>query len=478
MKMSSAVEQSLVVLVMLGLQKDGLPVKSHILSKHLEVSDSYLKKTMRKLVVANIVEAIASKEGGFRLARATKSITLLDVYEAIEGKDSFVHSTQLADRVFPAKKAVETGTQEVLSIIFDAEQDFKKRLKQYSILDLLKLREYGGWRNRKMTDFFTKFASVVFQRYRDKVKYWMTFNEINNQSAMMNEWSLFTNSGIVVKPDEDVERVMYQASHYEVVASALAVQIGHDINPNFQIGAMLALGPAYPASPDPKDIMKAERAMQVNTWYADVQIKGRYPAWLRQYFKQRQFDLDITLTDLDVLQAGTVDYLGFSYYASHVVQAVADERVDFTTRDDKTEIPNPTLAASDWGWMIDPVGLRYMLNWLTDRYELPLFIVENGLGAFDKVKDGQIHDNYRIDYLRQHIEQMALAINVDGVNLIGYTPWGFIDLVSAGTGQMDKRYGMIYVDKNDAGEGSLKRLKKDSFAWFNQVITTNGDNLN
>lgn len=338
--------------------------------------------------------------------------------------------------------------------------------------------EYGGWRNRKMIDFFTKFASVVFQRYRDKVKYWMTFNEINNQSAMMNEWSLFTNSGIVVKPDEDVERVMYQASHYEVVASALAVQIGHDINPNFQIGAMLALGPAYPASPDPKDIMKAERAMQVNTWYADVQIKGRYPAWLRQYFKQRQFDLDITLTDLDVLQAGTVDYLGFSYYASHVVQAVADERVDFTTRDDKTEIPNPTLAASDWGWMIDPVGLRYMLNWLTDRYELPLFIVENGLGAFDKVEDGQIHDDYRIDYLRQHIEQMALAINVDGVNLIGYTPWGFIDLVSAGTGQMDKRYGMIYVDKNDAGEGSLKRLKKDSFAWFNQVITTNGDNLN
>lgn len=338
--------------------------------------------------------------------------------------------------------------------------------------------EYGGWRNRKMIDFFTKFASVVFQRYRNKVKYWMTFNEINNQSAMMNEWSLFTNSGIVVKPDEDVERVMYQASHYEVVASALAVQIGHDINPNFQIGAMLALGPAYPASPDPNDIMKAERAMQVNTWYADVQIKGRYPAWLRQYFKQRQFDLDITLTDLDVLQAGTVDYLGFSYYASHVVQAVADERVDFTTRDEKTEIPNPTLAASDWGWMIDPIGLRYMLNWLTDRYELPLFIVENGLGAFDKVEDGQIHDNYRIDYLRQHIEQMALAINVDGVNLIGYTPWGFIDLVSAGTGQMDKRYGMIYVDKNDAGEGSLKRLKKDSFAWFNQVITTNGDNLN
>lgn len=340
------------------------------------------------------------------------------------------------------------------------------------------VKAYGGWRDRRVIEFFTKFAEVVFTRYRDKVKYWMTFNEINNQASMMNDWSLFTNSGLVARAGEDMTRTMYQASHYELVASALAVQIGHRINPEFQIGSMFAMGPAYPASPDPRNVMKAERAMQASYWYADVQCKGKYPAWLKQYFARQHYDLDITLADLDVLKAGTVDYIGFSYYASHVVQASAQENDDFTSRAADTQIPNPTLEASDWGWTIDPVGLRYALNWFTDRYDLPLFIVENGLGAFDQREaDGSVHDPYRIAYLRDHIKQMALAINVDGVNLIGYTPWGFIDLVSAGTGQMDKRYGMIYVDKNDAGEGTLARSKKDSFAWFHQVITTNGDDL-
>lgn len=337
--------------------------------------------------------------------------------------------------------------------------------------------EYGGWRNRKMIDFFTKFATVVFKRYKNKVKYWMTFNEINNQSAMMNKWSLFTNSGLVAKPGEDIERAMYQASHYETVASALAVQIGHKINPDFQIGAMFAMGPSYPVSPDPRNVLKAQRKMQSSYWYADVQCKGKYPAWLLKYFDRQKFDLDMTLEDLDVLKAGTVDYIGFSYYASHAVQAAKDEREDFMSRADDVEVPNPTLKASDWGWLIDPVGLRYSLNWFADRYDMPLFIVENGLGAFDKLEDGKIHDQYRIDYLRAHIEQMELAVNVDGVKLMGYTPWGFIDLVSAGTGQMDKRYGVIYVDKNDAGEGTLKRLKKDSFAWYQKVIATNGADL-
>ncbi|WDF82931.1 6-phospho-beta-glucosidase [Lacticaseibacillus pabuli] len=337
--------------------------------------------------------------------------------------------------------------------------------------------EYGGWRSRKMIDFFTKFATVVFKRYRNKVKYWMTFNEINNQSGMLNKWSLFTNSGLLAKPGEDIERTMYQASHYETVASALAVQIGHKINPDFQIGAMFSIGPAYPLTPDPRNMMKSERAMQASQWYADVQCKGKYPAWLTKYFERKGYDLDITLADLDVLKAGTVDYIGFSYYASHVVQAVPDEAEDYMTRDAKTDVPNPTLKASEWGWMIDPVGLRYALNWFSDRYDLPLFIVENGLGAFDKVEGGQIHDDYRISYLREHIKQMELAVNVDGVNLMGYTPWGFIDLVSAGTGQMDKRYGMIYVDKNDAGTGTMKRMKKDSFAWYHKVIETNGADL-
>ena len=301
--------------------------------------------------------------------------------------------------------------------------------------------------------------------------------QINNQTGL-NEWALFTNSGIQVQADEDAEQLMYQAAHYETVASALAVQIGHQINPDFQIGCMLAMGPTYPASPAPADVMKAERAMQANYWLADVQCKGKYPNWLKRYFARKGFDFDMPLADLDVIKAGTVDYIGFSYYASHVVKAATNEPTDFMTPTANIEVENPALTRSDWGWEIDPVGLRYALNWFSDRYDLPLFIVENGLGAFDKrTADGKIHDDYRIDYLRQHIAQMKLAVDVDGVDLMGYTPWGFIDLVSAGTGQMDKRYGVIYVDKNDAGTGTLARGKKDSFDWFQKVIASNGADL-
>lgn len=340
------------------------------------------------------------------------------------------------------------------------------------------VKKYGGWRSRKVIDFFVKFATVVFDRYKDKVKYWMTFNEINNQVGMMNEWSLFTNSGLLIKPDEDKEAVMFQAAHYEAVASALAVQIGHRINPAFQIGCMVAMGPVYPATPNPNDVFKAERTMQTNYYLADVQVKGKYPAFFDRYFDRHAFNLDITLEDRDVLLAGKVDYIGFSYYASHVTEASQDEPTDFITMGHNREVKNSTLQRSDWGWEIDPVGLRYALNWFSDRYEVPLFIVENGFGAFDKInQDGHIQDDYRIDYLRQHINQMRLAVEVDGVKLMGYTPWGIIDLVSAGTGQMEKRYGVIYVDKDDQGKGTLARSKKASFDWFQKVIRSNGDDL-
>ena len=340
------------------------------------------------------------------------------------------------------------------------------------------VKKYGGWRSRKVIDFFVKFATVVFDRYKDKVKYWMTFNEINNQVGMMNEWSLFTNSGLLIKPDEDKEAVMFQAAQYEAVASALAVQIGHRINPDFQIGCMVAMGPVYPATPNPNDVFKAERTMQTNYYLADVQVKGKYPAFLDRYFDRHAFNLDITLEDRDVLLAGKVDYIGFSYYASHVTEASQDEPTDFITMGHNREVKNSTLQRSDWGWEIDPVGLRYALNWFSDRYEVPLFIVENGFGAFDKInQDGHIQDDYRIDYLRQHINQMRLAVEVDGVKLMGYTPWGIIDLVSAGTGQMEKRYGVIYVDKDDQGKGTLARSKKASFDWFQKVIRSNGDDL-
>jgi 6-phospho-beta-glucosidase len=338
--------------------------------------------------------------------------------------------------------------------------------------------EYGGWRSRKVIDFFVRFATTVFKRYKDKVKYWMTFNEINNQANYAGTFALFTNSGIQIKPGENAEAVMYQAAHYETVASALAVQIGHQINPDFQIGAMIAMVPIYPASPDPRDVFKAERAMQTRYWFADVQAKGEYPHWLRKYQENQGFNLDITLADMDVLQAGKVDYIGFSYYMSFAVKAQEKEPASYKYVESRDLVANPTLKQSDWGWQIDPQGLRYAMNWFADRYDLPLFIVENGFGAVDKKEaNGSVHDPYRVDYLRQHIEQMELAVEEDGIDLMGYTPWGFIDLVSAGTGQMSKRYGFIYVDKDDDGQGTLARSKKDSFYWYKHVIQTNGEDL-
>lgn len=338
--------------------------------------------------------------------------------------------------------------------------------------------EYGGFRNRKLVDFFTRFAETVFERYQNKVKYWLTFNEINNQVNYDRAFTLFTNSGIQVAPDEDAEKVMYQAGHYEVLASALAVQIGHKINPNFQIGGMIAMTPVYPATDKPQDILKAQRAMQARYWFSDVQVTGRYPAWLKHYFEAKQFDLDITKEDLATLKAGTVDYLGLSYYMSFAVAASNHEDNQFSYNERTDLVTNPFVPQSDWGWQVDPQGLRYALNWLTDRYHTPLFIVENGIGAIDKLtNDGHVHDEYRIDYLKAHIEQMKLAIKEDGVEVMGYTPWSAIDIVSASTGQLSKRYGFIYVDRNDDGSGTLERYRKDSFFWYKKVISSNGETL-
>ena len=339
------------------------------------------------------------------------------------------------------------------------------------------VEEYGGFTNRKTIDFFVKFATTCFNRYKDKVKYWMTFNEIDNQSEFNNPFLTMTNSGYFVDEQENPEAAMFQAAHYELVASALAVKEGKRINPDFQIGCMINFTPYYPDTSNPDDMLLAQRANQLRSWFSDVQCNGEYPRAIEAYIERNGFRPDITAEDRIVLKEGTVDYIGFSYYASRNVSA-SKVKIDDLHDIDQAVVPNKYLKTTDWGWTIDPKGLRWALNFLTDRYHKPLFIVENGMGAFDKIEaDGAIHDSYRIDYLRKHIEQMEKAVNLDGVDLMGYTPWGCIDLVSAGTGQMDKRYGFIYVDKNDQGEGTLKRMKKDSFYWYQKVIKSNGEDL-
>ena len=337
------------------------------------------------------------------------------------------------------------------------------------------VKEYGGWRDRRLIDFFVHFAVTCFKRYKDKVKYWMTFNEINNQASFQEGFMLFANSGILPKEGEDPEKLMYQAAHYELVASAEAVRQGHQINPEFQIGCMIAMCPVYPATCRPEDVLMAEKAMQKRYYYTDVHVHGVYPVNITAYWRRKGFELDVTEKDLEILKEGTVDYIGFSYYMTFCIEHKEDNP-HFDYREGNDFIRNSYVEASDWGWQIDPVGLRYALNWFTDRYPVPLFIVENGLGAYDKVEeDGSIRDQYRIEYFQKHIEQMKKAVEEDGVDLMGYTPWGCIDLVSAGTGEMDKRYGFIYVDKHNDGSGDLHRSKKASFDWYKKVIETNGE---
>lgn len=341
-------------------------------------------------------------------------------------------------------------------------------------------KNYGGFRNREVVDLFVRFAEVVFKRYKDKVKYWMTFNEINNMMDYTNPIFLWTNVGVQVKEGENAKEVMYTAAHHTLLASAIAVAKGKEINPSFQIGAMVSHVPIYPLNADPNNVMFAEESMHLRYFFPDVQVRGKYPNYALKEFEREGLNIPILEDDAEILANGKVVYLGFSYYMSNAVDINTGENEEEENIHGKIpyQVENPYLETSDWGWTIDPVGLRYTLNRFWDRYQVPLFIVENGLGAVDTVEeDGSIHDPERIDYLRKHIQEMIKAVNYDGVELMGYTPWGVIDLVSFTTGEMKKRYGMIYVDRDNEGNGTLERSKKDSFDWYKKVIETNGENL-
>ncbi len=339
-------------------------------------------------------------------------------------------------------------------------------------------KEYGGWINRKLIGFFVRYAVTVMERYRDKVKYWMTFNEINNQSNTDTDIFGWTNSGIRFSEFEDPKKALYQAVHHELVASALTVKRGHEINPDFKIGCMCSFVPFYPYSCSPDDVMTAQESMHERYYFSDVHCRGHYPAFAEKMWERENNKPVMEPEDRQILAEGTVDYIGFSYYMSNAVRADVNQVHDGTDGGNAHTVPNPYLKASDWGWQIDPEGLRYSLCALYERYELPLFIVENGFGAIDKLEaDGTCDDSCRIDYLRRHIEEMKKAVDIDGVELIGYTPWGCIDVVSFTTGELRKRYGFIYVDLNDDGTGSGKRYKKKSFFWYQKAVASNGEEL-
>ena len=336
-------------------------------------------------------------------------------------------------------------------------------------------KKYGGWKNRELITFYERYAKVVLTRFHRKVKYWMTFNEINSALHFPA-----LSQGMVLSNGAGDFKNIAQAWHNQFVASSLAVKIGHELDPALKIGCMIIYATTYSLDANPVNQAATMEQNQIFNYYcADVQVRGEYPGYTNRFLNSRGVkfeDLDITKEDLDLLKAYPVDYVGFSYYMSSAVTVTGDES-DTVDGNLLGGVRNPFLKASEWGWQIDPVGLRIALNELYNRYQKPVFVVENGLGATDEITaEGQIIDDYRIDYLRAHIEQMAKAIE-DGVDLMGYTPWGCIDLVSASTGEMSKRYGFIYVDLDDKIEGSGKRMKKKSFDWYKQVIATNGADL-
>lgn len=332
---------------------------------------------------------------------------------------------------------------------------------------------YDGWLDRRMISFYERYVRTVFTRYKDKVKYWLTFNEIN---SILN--SPFMSGGINTPKDQLSQSQLYQAIHHEMVASALATKIGHEINPDFQIGCMILSMPVYPLSPNPDDVIAAMEEEHLHDMFTEIHVRGQYPGYMKRYLREHDITIEAEPEDWEILK-NTVDFISFSYYVS--VCATADPEKNIRGEGNLLGgVPNPYLKASEWGWQIDPKGLRYILNQFYDKYQKPLFIVENGLGAVDELVeiDGvkTVIDDYRINYMKEHLLQVEEAI-ADGVPVMGYTSWGCIDLVSASTAQLKKRYGFIYVDRNDDGTGTLERYKKKSFYWYKDVIASNGASL-
>lgn len=335
------------------------------------------------------------------------------------------------------------------------------------------LRKYGGWKNRTLIDLFARYAETMFTRYREKVKYWITFNEIN---FIFMKGFLYQNGGVLLRPGDSLKELQYQVAHNQFVANAKCVKLCHEIIPGSYISAMMEAAIAYPPTCSPEDVLLAQKSNQEYTYaYLDVLLKGEYPYYWRKRIREEQLSVDMREEDFRILKEGTGDYIPFSYYMSRMPVDLC--KVDLSDNSGRAVFENPYLKTSQWGWSIDPAGLRIVANDFYTRYAKPLFVVENGLGARDILtEDEKVHDDYRISYLREHIRQLRLAVD-DGVEILGYTTWGCIDLVSQSTGEMSKRYGFIYVDLNDDGTGTQKRYKKDSFYWYQRVIGSNGEDL-
>lgn len=378
-------------------------------------------------------------------------------------------------RIFPNGDD-ETPNEEGIQYYIDLFDECHKRgmkvfatILHYNIPVNL-VTKYGGWKNRKLVDLYVRYAATLFKRIGNRVDYWLPFNEIN--CAKFNPYN---GCCLIKDQEEDYESAIFQCLHHQFIANALTIKAAHEILPGSMVGGMIARFTTYPATCKPADVMQAVLDENYkNYFYTDVMARGKYPSYTKRMFEESNIKIVKEDGDDEILKNNTVDFIAFSYYMSMV--ATTDKNYEKASGNLVSGNKNPYLKASDWGWQIDPEGLRISLNDMYDRYQLPIFIAENGLGAYDTLEDGEIHDSYRIDYLKQHIEQMGEAIK-DGVDLIGYTMWGIIDIVSCGTIEMSKRYGVIYVDRDEEGKGSNDRYKKDSFYWYKKCIESNGEIL-
>lgn len=341
------------------------------------------------------------------------------------------------------------------------------------------VEKYNGWYSRELIGLYLRYCKVIFERYKNAVKYWLTFNEINAGTnhalgAMISLGTVQGYEGPCVQAPSDLA-VRYQALHHQFVASAKAVFYAHAHYPQFKMGNMICFLTRYPYTCDPEDVLACQREMRMRNWLcSDVMCKGEYPFYAKRFFEENGIAIREEPGDRELLKQGTVDFYTLSFYQTSCI--TTHSGAETSSGNMGGGVKNPYLESSEWGWQIDAKGLRYALNEIYERYRMPVMVVENGLGARDTVEQDGIHDPYRIAYMKRHIEEMKEALH-DGVNLIGYTAWGCIDLVSASTGEMSKRYGLVYVDKNDDGTGSLKRMRKDSFYWYQNVIRTNGEKV-
>lgn len=338
-------------------------------------------------------------------------------------------------------------------------------------MPLVLIEKYGGWYHRELIDLYVKYCEALFVHFKGRVKYWVTFNEIN-MSVKAGPKTL----GIIDEGQENYEEMLFQGLHHQFVAAAKATKLAHEIDSENKIGSMVAYFTTYPYTCKPEDAIAMQKDDQMkNLFFLDVLNKGIYPYYAKKYFEEKEIQLKMQDLDLLTIKENPADFVGMSYYNS-MISAGDDTQLELTSGNVHSVYKNPYLPANDWGWQIDPVGLRYTLNHVYDRFQKPIFILENSSGFFDRLEDGKVHDPYRIEFLKQHIEQMKFAVE-DGVEVIGYTMWGPIDMISSSTSEMSKRYGFIYVDQDDYGKGTKKRFKKDSFYWYQKVIETNGEEL-